>query len=92
MMHRLIKHRGEGDNFLRCAVFPIRDADFVEIKHQFGYTSLRVLVQILNYSFEKHSRYLRALFFLWSTCCVDYRIRIPKNEGIYPSSSRFVLN
>jgi hypothetical protein len=53
------KDCGEGDNFLRFAVFPIRDADFVEIKHQFGYTVLLALVQILNCSLEQRSRYLR---------------------------------
>jgi hypothetical protein len=31
-------HRGGGDNCLRLAVFPIRDANFVEIEHEFGYT------------------------------------------------------
>jgi hypothetical protein len=87
-MYRLTTHRGEGDNFLRFAIFLIRDANFVEIKHQFGYTALYVLVQILNYSLEKRSRYLRALPFLGDTCCLDDLIRMPKNEGIYPSSSR----
>jgi hypothetical protein len=57
-MYRLTKHRGEGDNFLRFGVFPIRDANFIEIKHQFGYTSLYLLVQILNYSLQKRSQYL----------------------------------
>jgi hypothetical protein len=68
-MYRPTKHRGEGDNFLHFAVFPIRDADFVEIKHQFGYTALYVLVQILNYSLDKRARYLRALLFLR---CMDW--------------------
>jgi hypothetical protein len=35
-MYRLTKHRGEDDNFLRFTVFLIRDANFVEINHQFG--------------------------------------------------------
>jgi hypothetical protein len=48
MMYRLIKHRGEGDTFPRFAVFPIQNANFVEIVHQFGYPALYVLVQILN--------------------------------------------
>jgi hypothetical protein len=39
MMYHLTKHRRGDDNFLRFAVFPIRDANFVEIKHQFGYTA-----------------------------------------------------
>jgi hypothetical protein len=49
MMYRLTKVRGDGDNFLRFAVFPIRDTDFVEIKYLFGYTALYGLVQILSY-------------------------------------------
>jgi hypothetical protein len=82
MMHRLIKHRGEGDHSLRCAAFPIRDADFFEIKHQFGYTTLYIVVQILNYSVEQHSRDLRALPFLRATLCLDDLIRMLKPEGI----------
>jgi hypothetical protein len=39
MMYRLTNHRGEGDNSLRFAIFPMRDANFVEIKYQFGYNS-----------------------------------------------------
>jgi hypothetical protein len=89
IMYHQTKHRGERDNFLSFAVFPIRDANFVEIEYQFGYTSLYILEQILNHSLQKRSRYLQALLFLWPTCCLDYFIRIPKNEGIYPSSSRF---
>jgi hypothetical protein len=74
-MYRLTKHRGEGDHFPRFAVFTIRDAIFVEIDHQFGYPALYVIVQILNYSLEKRSRYLQALFFLWGTFCLDRLIR-----------------
>jgi hypothetical protein len=33
MMYRLTKHRGEDDNFLHFAVFPIRNTNFVEIEH-----------------------------------------------------------
>jgi hypothetical protein len=79
-MYPLTKHRGEGDTFLCVVIFPIRDANFVEIKHEFGYTALYVLMQILKYSLEKHSRYLRALPFLRGTCCLDYLIRMLKNE------------
>jgi hypothetical protein len=57
-MYRLTNDRDEDDNFLRFAVFPIRDANFVEIKHQLGYPALYVLVQIPNYVLEKRSRYL----------------------------------
>jgi hypothetical protein len=46
MVYHLAKHRGEGDNSLRFAVFPVRDGDFLEIKHQFGCTAIYVLVQI----------------------------------------------
>jgi hypothetical protein len=63
-MYSPTKHCGEGDNFLRFPVFPTRDANISEIKDQFGYTALYVLAQILNYSLEKRSRYLRALPFL----------------------------
>jgi hypothetical protein len=48
MMYRLTKHRGESDNFLISAVFPIRDSNFVEIEHQLGYTTLYVIVPILD--------------------------------------------
>jgi hypothetical protein len=89
MMYRLTKHRGGDDNFLHFAIFPIRDVNFVEIEHQFGYTALYVVVQILNYSLEKHSRHLRALLFFWATLCLDYLIGMSKNEGICSSSSRF---
>jgi hypothetical protein len=44
-MYRLTEGRGECDNFRRFAVFPIRNADFVEIKQQFGCTALYVIVQ-----------------------------------------------
>jgi hypothetical protein len=47
MMYRLTKHRGAEDKFLHFAVFLIRDASFVEIEYQFGYTTLYVHVQIL---------------------------------------------
>jgi hypothetical protein len=67
MMYRLTKYRGDGDHCLRFAVFPIRDANFVEIKHEFDYTALYVLVQILNYFLEKRCRYLRALLSLRAT-------------------------
>jgi hypothetical protein len=91
MMYHLTKDRGDGDDFLRFAVFSICDANFVEIKHQFGYTALYVVVQILNYSLEKRFRYLRVLPFLRATCYLDNLIRMPMNEGIYQSSSRFDL-
>jgi hypothetical protein len=40
---------------------------------------------------EKRSRYLRVLLFSWNTLCLDYLMRMSKNEGIYPSSSRLDL-
>jgi hypothetical protein len=43
-MYHLTTHRDEPDNFLPSAVFFIRDANFLEIKHQFGHTALYVLV------------------------------------------------
>jgi hypothetical protein len=91
MIYHLTRHRGWDDNLLAFAVFSIRDANFVEIEHQFGHPALYVLLQILNYSLEKRSRYLRGLPFLRATFCLDDLIRWPKNEGIYPSSSRFDL-
>jgi hypothetical protein len=91
MIYRLSKHRGEGHNFLRFTVIPIRDANFIEIKHQFGDTALYVPVHTLNESLEKRSRYLRALPLLRTAFCFDDLIRIPKDEGIHPSSSRFDL-
>jgi hypothetical protein len=66
MIYRLTEHRGQGDPVLRFAVFPIRDANFVEIERQFDYRALYVVVQILNYSLEKRSRYLQGLLFLWA--------------------------
>jgi hypothetical protein len=80
MMYRLTKHRGEGDSLLRFALFPIRDANFLARKHQFGYAALYVLVQILNQSIQKPCGYLRALPFLRATVCWDSIIRMPKNE------------
>jgi hypothetical protein len=53
-----------GDSFPRVAGFPIGDAIFVEIEHQFGYTPLYVLVHFLDCSVQKGSRYLQALLFL----------------------------
>jgi hypothetical protein len=44
MMYGLTEHRGEGDNFLRFAAFPIRDSNFIEIEHQMGYTALYVVM------------------------------------------------
>jgi hypothetical protein len=38
--------RGDAKS-LRFAAFPIRGANLVEIEHQFGYTALYVIVQIL---------------------------------------------
>jgi hypothetical protein len=52
MMYRLTKHRGGDDNFLRCAAFPIRDANLVETEYEFGYTVLYVIVQTLDCSRE----------------------------------------
>jgi hypothetical protein len=88
MMYRLSKDRGGDNNCLRFAAFPIRDANFVEIKHEFGYPALYVIVQILNCSLEKRSRPLRALAFLRATRCLDDRIRMAKNDGIYQSSTK----
>jgi hypothetical protein len=57
-MYRLVEHRGESDTMHRFAVFPIQNANFVKISHQFDYPALYVLVQILNWFLEKPSRYL----------------------------------
>jgi hypothetical protein len=57
-MYHLTKHRGRDENWLHFAVLPIRDANFVEIEHQFSYTALDVIVQILNSRLEKRSRYV----------------------------------
>jgi hypothetical protein len=91
MMYLLIKHRDRDDNFLRFAVFPIRDANIVEIEHQFDSTALYVIVRILSSSLEKSSRYLQTLFFLRDTFFSEYCLRMSKNEGICRSSSRFDL-
>jgi hypothetical protein len=82
MMYRLTKHCGGHHDCFRFAVFPILDANFVEIEHQFDYQALYVFVQILTYSLEKRSRYLRALLFLRATFCLDDLIGMPKTEGI----------
>jgi hypothetical protein len=33
MMYRLTTHRGGDDNFLRFAIFPIRDTNLEEVNH-----------------------------------------------------------
>jgi hypothetical protein len=82
MMYRLTKHRGGDDNVVRFPGFAIGDANFVEIEHQFGYTALYVVAQILNYSLQKRCPYLRAMRFFSATFCRDYLIRMSKNEAI----------
>jgi hypothetical protein len=57
-MYRLIKRRAQSHTFHRFSVFPIQNANSVEIAHQFGYQALYVLVQILNWFCEKRSRYV----------------------------------
>jgi hypothetical protein len=42
-MYRLTERRGEQDNCHRFTVFPIRDANAIEIKHPFGYTASYVV-------------------------------------------------
>jgi hypothetical protein len=87
-MYPLTKPRGGNDGFLHFAVFPIPDVNFVEIEHQFGYTTLCVIVQIPNCSLEKRSRHLQALLFLPGTFFVNYLIRMLNDERICPSSSK----
>jgi hypothetical protein len=91
MMYRLTRHRGGDDNFLRFAIFPIRNANFVGIEHQVGHTVLYVTVQVLDHSPEKCSRYLQALRFLCGAFCLDDVIQMSKNEGIHLSSGKFNL-
>jgi hypothetical protein len=91
MIYRLTKHCGGDDNFLRFAVFAIRDANFVEIERQVGHTALYVIVLVLDRSLEKRSRYLQTLLLLWGVVCSDDVIQMSKNEGIHESSGKSVL-
>jgi hypothetical protein len=88
MMYCLTKHRGRDDNFLRFAMFPIRDANFVELEHQLGHTARCVIVQVLDRSLEKRSRDLQALPWLCSAFRLDRVIQMSKNEGIHRSSGK----
>jgi hypothetical protein len=50
--------------------------------HQFGYTALYVVVQILNYSREKRPWYLRALLFLWGTLIGLYHPNVEEQRNL----------
>jgi hypothetical protein len=91
MMYGLTKHRGGDENLLRFEVFPIRDANFVEIEYQVGHTALYVIVQFLDCSLGKRSRYLQALLFLWGAFRLDDVFQMSKNEGIHSSPGKFDL-
>jgi hypothetical protein len=91
MTYHRAKHRGADHSFLHFVVFPIRDANFVEIEHQVGYTAMYGIVQILDCSLSKPSGYLRALLFLGGAFCLDNAVRMSKNQGIHLSSSKFHL-
>jgi hypothetical protein len=58
MMYRPTIHGRGDDNFSCLAIFPVRDANFVEIENQFGYTALYMFVQIPHYPLEERSRNL----------------------------------
>jgi hypothetical protein len=66
-MYRLTTHRQPYDNCLRLAISPVRNANFVWIKHQFSQTPLDVFFQVLNSSLQEHSGYLQTLLFLRGT-------------------------
>jgi hypothetical protein len=57
VMYHLAAHRRRDHNLSRFAIFPIRNANFVQIENQFSCTLLAYLVQ-------EHSRYLQTLLFL----------------------------
>jgi hypothetical protein len=58
MMYRVPAHRRRYDNLPRFAILPIRNANFIQVKDEFGDTPLDVFIQILYCSVEKNSRYV----------------------------------
>jgi hypothetical protein len=52
-MYRMTIDGRRDDNFSGFAIFPVRDANLIEIEKQFGYTTLYMFVQILTCPLEK---------------------------------------
>jgi hypothetical protein len=48
LVHRPTAHRRGYDNSFRLAIFPVRDANFFQIEHQFSHTRLDTFIQILE--------------------------------------------
>jgi hypothetical protein len=67
IMSRLVAHVHRYRNFSRLAIFPVRNANFVQTENQFGRTALNVFIEILHCSFEAHPRYVQTLLFLAGT-------------------------
>jgi hypothetical protein len=87
MMYRLTRHRRPDDDCLGLAIFPVRNANFVWIEHQFSDTPLNVFFQILFCSLQERSGYLQTLLFLRHTFRFENLVRMAKNERIHPAAS-----
>jgi hypothetical protein len=53
MMYHLAANHVQGEDVPRFAIFPVRNAKFVEIKNQFSCSWLDVFIQILDCSMAK---------------------------------------
>jgi hypothetical protein len=49
MMYRLTAMRRRSENFPRPAIFPVRDANFVQAEDEFSHTLLDGFIQILDW-------------------------------------------
>jgi hypothetical protein len=80
MMYRLTAHHRRYDNFPRLAIFPVRDANFVQVEDEFSCTPLNMFIPILDCSVKEHSGYLQMLLFLRDTFRVDDVVGMAKNK------------
>jgi hypothetical protein len=74
-------------NFSRFPIFPVRNANFVQIENQFSCRHLDMFVQKLDCSFEEDRWFLQTLLFSGDTFCVENLIRGAENKPIDPSRS-----
>jgi hypothetical protein len=87
MIYRLTTHWRRDENCLGLVIFPIRNANLLQIEHQFTHTPLNAFFQILFCSLQNHSRYLQTLLFLMGTFRFEDMARMAKNERIHAAAS-----
>jgi hypothetical protein len=86
-MYHLTTHSRLDDDCLGPAIFPIRNANFLQIEYQFNHTPLNVSFQIVDCSLQEHSGYLQTLLFLRGTFRFEDLVRMAKNQRIHAAAS-----